>query len=297
MEKEQAKSPIVEGLQGMAVALSLECSRCGYELRGMLADTNCPECGEPIRLTIIESIDPAARRLSPIQFPKRVGNSITVVVAAYLLSALLAITALLIHAPVISLPHVLQSIPAKPLVLASAGFGLLAFVALLPMISMCSRKELVGCKGGLSLTSTGLLVWSGSMFLAYIVLFVQSNQSGAMAMLFDTCLPAITAGIVFSGFKKLVPRLGLRSRAFRQAQGSRQRMNDLLVALVFVLIGRALIIASPGDTNLAMLGLIVMIMSLSLIVFGLGYLLRNTIWIRQALVTPPPALSDLLHIK
>ena len=74
-------------------------------------------------------------------------------------------------------------------------------------------------------------------------------------------------------------------------------MNDLLVALVFVLIGRALIIASPGDTNLAMLGLIVMIMSLSLIVFGLGYLLRNTIWIRQALVTPPPALSDLLHIK
>jgi hypothetical protein len=135
------------------------------------------------------------------------------------------------------------------------------------------------------------------MLLAYIVLFVQSNQSGAMAMLFDTCLPAITAGIVFSGFKKLVPRLGLRSRAFRQAQGSRQRMNDLLVALVFVLIGRALIIASPGDTNLAMLGLIVMIMSLSLIVFGLGYLLRNTIWIRQALVTPPPALSDLLHIK
>ncbi|MBT5137326.1 MAG: hypothetical protein HOM36_07190 [Phycisphaerae bacterium] len=297
MEQEQAKSPIVEGLQGMAVALSLECSRCGYELRGMLADTNCPECGEPIRLTIIESIDPAARRLSPIQFPKRVGNSITAVVAAYLLSALLAITALLIHAPVISLPHVLQSIPAKPLVLASACFGLLAFVALLPMISMYSHKELVGCRGGLSLTSTGLLVWSGSMFLAYMVLFVQSNQSGPMAMLFDTCLPAITAGIVFSGFKKLVPRLGLRSRAFRQAQGSRQRMNDLLVALVFVLIGRALIIASPGDTNLAMFGLIVMIMSLSLIVFGLGYLLRNTIWIRQALVAPPPALSDLLHIK
>ena len=94
MEKEQAKSPIVEGLQGMAVALSLECSRCGYELRGMLADINCPECGEPIRHTIIESIDPAARRLSPIQFPKRVGNSITTVVAAYLLSALLLIAKL-----------------------------------------------------------------------------------------------------------------------------------------------------------------------------------------------------------
>jgi hypothetical protein len=204
---------------------------------------------------------------------------------------------MLIHAPVIPLPRIMQSIPPQQLVLASASFGLLALVALLPMLSMCTRKELVGCKGGLSLTCTGLLVWSCSMFLAYVMLFGQFKQGGAMSMLFDTCLPAITAGIVFSGFKKLVPRLGLRSRAFRQARGSRQRMNDLLVALVFVLVGRSLIVVSPGDTNLAMFGLIVMIMSLSLIVFGLGYLLRNTIWIRQSLITPPPALSDLLRIQ
>ena len=113
-------------------------------------------------------------------------------------------------------------------------------------------------------------------------------------MLFDACLPALTAALVFSGFKKLIPRLGLRSRAFRQAQGSRQRMNDLLVALLFVLVGRVLIVTSASDSNLAILGLIIMVMSISLILIGFGYLVRNTIWIRQALATPPPALSDLL---
>jgi len=46
-----------------------------------------------------------------------------------------------------------------------------------------------------------------------------------------------------------------------------------------------------------LLGLIIMVMSLSLIVIGLGYLLRNVIWIRNALITPPPALIDLLHLR
>jgi hypothetical protein len=115
-------------------------------------------------------------------------------------------------------------------------------------------------------------------------------------MLFDTCLPSISAGIVFSGFRKLIPRLGQRSRAFRQAQGSRQRMKDLLVALVVIIVGRTMLNTSSTDSNLSILGLIIMVMSVSFIIIGLLYVLRNTIWIRNALVTPPPTLSELLHV-
>jgi hypothetical protein len=74
-------------------------------------------------------------------------------------------------------------------------------------------------------------------------------------------------------------------------------MNDLLAALVVILVGRLLIAISPADSNPSLLGLIVMVMSISLVVIGLGYLLRNTVWIRNALVSPPPALSDLLRPK
>ena len=74
-------------------------------------------------------------------------------------------------------------------------------------------------------------------------------------------------------------------------------MNDLLAALVVIIVGRTLIVVSTTDSNLSLLGLIVMVMSLSLVVIGLGYLLRNTAWIRNALISPAPALLDLLRPK
>ena len=128
-----------------------------------------------------------------------------------------------------------------------------------------------------------------------MVLLPNPLHSAPVAMFFDTCLPVVAAALVFSGFRKLVPRLGQRSRAFRQAQGSRQRMSDLLLTLIVVIVGRTFIAVSPGDSNLSMFGLITMVISMSLVVVGLGYLLRNTAWIRRALVTPPPALSELLR--
>ena len=132
------------------------------------------------------------------------------------------------------------------------------------------------------------------MVLIAMILLGSSSNSEAVTMLFDTCLPVVAGGLVFSGFRRLVPRLGQRSRAFRQAQGSRQRMNDLLAALVVIIVGRTLLVVAAPDSNLALLGLIVMVMSFSLVVIGFGYLLRNIVWIRNALISPPPALPELL---
>ena len=132
------------------------------------------------------------------------------------------------------------------------------------------------------------------MVLIATILLGSGTNSEAFTMLFDTCLPVVASGLVFSGFRRLIPRLGQRSRAFRQAQGSRQRMNDLLAALVVIIVGRTFLIVSSSDSNLSLLGLIVMVMSISLVVIGLGYLLRNIVWIRNALISPPPALPELL---
>jgi hypothetical protein len=290
------QSPIAEDLSKMNIAIHLPCARCGYDLRGMGAHGDCPECGEPIRLTIIETIDPASRRLSPIQHPTAVGNEITGIVASFFASTLCVVIALLINAPsTIPTPQFIRILPTSVLLWAAAGFGFLAFLCLAPMMRMCQRKELSGCRLGILMTGSGLLLWSTSMLLVVALLFSSSDQYPTFGMLFDTCLPIVSASIVFSGFRKLIPRLGQRSRAFRQALGSRQRMNDLLAVLVVIIIGRTCIETSPPDSNLAILGLIVMIMSISFIVIGLAYVLRNTFWIRRALITPPPALTELLY--
>jgi hypothetical protein len=296
--EEPAKSPIADGLSKMQVALHMPCARCGYELRELIADGDCPECGEPIRLTIIEVVDPTSRRLVPIQNPKAVGNSIIGVVFFFFFAAILAVLAFLSRAPEsLPIPDFIHLFPTSGFVWLSAIAGLASLLNLIPMIRMCRQSVLIGCRAGIVFTFFGLCLWSLSMALIAIFLLDNPSHSSAVTMLFDTCLPVVASGLVFSGFRRLVPRLGQRSRAFRQAQGSRQRMNDLLAALVVIIVGRTLIVVSTTDSNLSLLGLIVMVMSLSLVVIGLGYLLRNTAWIRNALISPAPALLDLLRPK
>jgi len=294
----KTKSPIADDLSQMRVVLSMPCRRCGYELKELEADGDCPECGEPIRLTIIEAVDPTSRRLQPIHKPKTVGNLIAGVVLFYFVAIVIAVLALVSRAPEsLPIPSALRSISTISFVWTSALTSIIALACLVPMMRMCQRQEIAGCRKGIVMTFSGLLLWSISMGINAWMLLNIKIQSPEVAMLIDTCLPVVSAGLVFSGFRHLIPRLGQRSRAFRQAQGSRQRMNDLLAALVVIIIGRTFLAVSDSDSNLALLGLIIMVMSLSLIVIGLGYLLRNAIWIRNALITPPPALIDLLHLK
>jgi hypothetical protein len=294
--KSNPKSPLADSLSQTRVVLSMPCARCGYELRELLADGDCPECGEPIRLTIIEVVDPTSRRLQPINNPKVVGNAILGVVFFFFLAAITAVIAILSHAPSsLPIPEFVQDFNTRGLVWFSVCSSVAAIVCLFPIAKMCQQSVLEGCRKGIMLSFFGMWLWTISMVVVSLVLLRGDPKSSAVTMLFDTCLPVISAGVIFSGFKNLVPRLGQRSRAFRQAQGSRQRMNDLLAALVVVIIGRTLLVVSAPDSNLSLLGLIVLLMSMSLIVIGLGYLLRNTIWIRNALIAPPPALSTLLR--
>ena len=290
------KSPIAEELTQMRVSISLPCARCGYDMRGLAADGDCPECGEPIRLTIIEVIDPAARRLEPIHNQKLIGNSIFGIVLFYFISVALAAFAALGHSPdSLPVPESLRTFPSSTFLWISSAGGFVALLNLTPIMVLYRHNELQDCRQGIALTFVGLVLWVISMVLISIVLLPNPLHSAPVAMFFDTCLPVVAAALVFSGFRKLIPRLGQRSRAFRQAQGSRQRMSDLLLTLIVVIVGRTFIAVSPGDSNLSMFGLITMVISMSLVVVGLGYLLRNTAWIRRALVTPPPALSELLR--
>lgn len=73
-EKESAGDPGTEVVP-IAAALvrdlrgDLPCGRCRYNLRGLTVRGNCPECGLPIRVTLLAVVDPWAKELQPIRFP------------------------------------------------------------------------------------------------------------------------------------------------------------------------------------------------------------------------------------
>lgn len=48
----------------------LRCIRCGYNLRGLSIREMCPECGLPVRATLLGVVDPRAHELVPLAHPR-----------------------------------------------------------------------------------------------------------------------------------------------------------------------------------------------------------------------------------
>ena len=289
-------SPITLQLADMVLKRSLPCTRCGYDLNALAADGDCPECSEPIRLTIIDAVDPAARRLPPIEQPRTIGYAIVGVSTFLLFAIVCAVLVFMSRAPTTAhVPQVIQMFSDPFWVCASSALAVLALISLMPLLHMCRSGVIQGCRLGIILTATGLLVWSLVLGASRWILFGSTSIDSPITPMFDTVLPAFALSLTFFGLRILVPRLGQRSRDFRLAQGGRQRMMDLLAALVFVVIGRTCVFVSQQDSNFATLGVILMVLSVALIIFGLLYLVRNTLWIKASLCSPPPSIAQLLR--
>ena len=293
---QSTNSPIAEDLAQLRVAMSLECIRCGYDLFGLDANSDCPECSKPVRLTIFDTIDPISKRLEPLQHPAFVGNMIGITVTCCAVAGLFAIIASFIFPPqFIQLPVRVQTQDYMFLFFLSSIFGVFGMISVFLLLKhLCKSQELQSCRTGMILAVGGFLGWSISMMLFVGTLRFPRHSPPETSLFFHTLFPVLSAALVFLGFRIIIPQIGRRSRAFRQAQANRQRMNDMVGALGVVVVGRYLMGTSAEDTVLYTFGGILEVMSIALILVGLGYLVWNTLWIRNSLVTPPPSLQELL---
>lgn len=66
----------------------MPCIRCGYNLKGLTIRGMCSECGLSVRTTLLAKIDPMAKELRPIRYPRLTAVGLIVWSAAGLLSAL-----------------------------------------------------------------------------------------------------------------------------------------------------------------------------------------------------------------
>lgn len=294
--KPSETSPMTMELAQMRVAIPLDCIQCGYDLNGLDASKDCPECSEPVRLSIIKAVDPVAKRMGQFKNPSHVGNVIFFAVACCVLAGLVAITASFIF------PPQFIPLPVRPTYSDSLFYplvsGICAFIGFIFMMLLLRQsmdEELRACRQGIILVSIGLFCWMLCMVIFSGLVRDIHHQSPQTPMLYDTVLPTMSAAFVFIGLRKIIPLLGKRSRAFRRAQENRQRMNDMLGALGVVIVGRWIMAGSDKETVLYTFGGIIEVMSFALIVVGLGYLLWNTYWIRNSLIFPPPLLQELLE--
>ncbi len=295
-QKPDQTPPILQDLSQVRIAIPFNCIRCNYELVGLAGDADCPECGRPIRISIYETIDPATKRLSQLPKPNIIGNMLPLMLISFFISAVWAFIGAAVvssHFSSCSSLH-LRLRDTEPFTVALV-FAILAFCFSIPILKANRNEHLEGCHKGLLLICTGSLCWGVSMLLAMLYVRKEVHAQDLSVVLYDTLFPSVSGVILFIGFKMFIPRIGIRSRAFRQAQVSRQRMNDLLIALVVVCFGRILMATNQVDSNSYTLGSIIMIMGMSFVLVGLGYTVWNTLWIRKSLISPPPSIQELVR--
>jgi hypothetical protein len=280
------------------VASPVHCRWCGYNLYGLRADGSCPECGREIWETILQTVDPAARRLPELHNPAAVGNALV-----WLILCMVVVAVLLVVRPVaVGIDAMdrsgLRNLEAWTPVGLSFAAGLVALAGLWSVWQLAPpRAERPGDAAWryVRLLGCGLFCW------AVLMMAAASVEMSFAPRWVVTALRLMLAGaaiLALMGLRGVLEVIGLRSRQYRTARGGRQGIQAMIAAMLGNAFGHAihLLASLAGEARfLATLGTVVIVISTLMLVIGLVYLVVNALWIRRSLRFPPPAWDQILR--
>lgn len=283
------------------------CARCAYDIRGLPVEGRCPECGLEVWVTLRHLVDPAASRLPKLRDPVGVGNALVWLV--FCMSAVAVLVAC--HALMLTLGVAPQT--RLPLFSWMVPHDLLLVAALIAMTATWSVIRFRLPWRGEQMRSVHFDVWLVGAAVAGMtgVCLLLWNREGEWAMRFIGVPPrevlaerfALHAALAtmslvgWVGLQGILNTIGKRSRAYRTAEQGRQNIRPMIGATMAIAAGSGLRILGTlldGWGRIGYLGTVIVWVSALMVLIGLGYLLVNALWIRKALLNPPPQLEDLI---
>ncbi|MBI1302299.1 MAG: hypothetical protein GC172_00650 [Phycisphaera sp.] len=265
----------------------LRCAQCGYDLEGLPARGACPECGCEIVVSLARRLDLDGPPARPAPESRRLAWALMLgalgVLGASMRTAEFAARTILDEyaarasgsRPLAALDTVADLLQLTAL--AGALLGLVALGALLPWRTerRLMRTRLVGC----------------GAFAIWAALIVPRPATIGVAA---TALPA---ALVLLALSPLLRELGPLSRVYRSRSSAKQRIDELLLAVVIAGVAAAAgafaADAVNDDTTVALLQ-IVAAASAGLAIIGFGYLALNCAWILRSTLSPDPTLAEVL---
>jgi hypothetical protein len=254
------------------------------------------------------TVDPAAARLPSLRNPKAVGNALVLFTICLLAGFMLLL--------VPSLQHLLEpwlfrnmvtwvsKFPTLtwPVSLTLGGIGLYAIWLLAPPWK--SEPQ------GAVWTDLGRMAFGYIGWLAFCTMWIEIRDTvlaarhGPEQKVAMHLAAAVFATIGLIGVRGVLRLVGQRSREYRRSKGSRQSVELIILTIATGWIGELAGYAGglswfPGSwrAETRVVSTILMWVSSLLVLIGLLYLLVNTLWIRKALRTPPPAFDEVLMPK
>ncbi len=250
---------------------SLPCTKCGYDLEGLEARGVCPECGTPIVESLTARLDASTARFEDMPNPRRVAGTVFLgSVGALGGSCILLALMLGLLAESTGMTELRTAVtPLRNTALVTTAIGFLGFTLMLPW-----RREqrFVRAK---ALGMVGFLAWCAAALVDVTTV--------------STTYCALPATLVLFAIAPLLRALAPRSRAYRNARATAQRVEGLLLSngLAGGASATALFFADAPDLSgwTGTLRAIALAAGLLTIV-GLAYLVLNAAWLVRASLKP-----------
>ena len=295
--EKQPDSVIARQLTG-----ALYCISCGYNLHGLSIRSSCPECGVPVRATILGIVDPHAEELTPLSHPRLTAIGLLMWSFGAMISVLMVWC--MRSAEVLRDIGVSAWMPSR---FAWAGVGglMISMIGAATLIRPhpgVTRREALRCSIGVSLYAALLFVYH-AIYIGHDVIspspiFAPGGDALGRSVL-RVLMFLLVAGIVW-GVRPAALGLAVRSVIVRTGRVDRQSLLAVLASLGIAALGVLLSIAthfSPVSIADIISIVSVVVISLGSVLFTVGMvnICIDTVRIYPVLVRPGVGLGDIFE--
>lgn len=280
----------------------LWCIGCGYNLRGLSIRELCPECGTPVRATILGVVDPKAHELAPLTAPRLVGVG--------LIAWAVGLWAAVACVGVMRIAEILREVagsrwwPGWAPALGTLGLivsGLAAITMIRPH-RFITRWEAMRAAGGVAAYIPLVLI--------YYAIYARVDRSSPAPFLkpgpqeFERAMLRLGmflfVAMMIVGLRVAARGLAVRSVVVRTGRVDRQSMMAVLASFGVAAAGDAMHVLSalagggPGDL-LATVGTVLVAVGSVLVVVGVSNIVLDTFRLWPVIVRPGVGLGDVLE--
>lgn len=302
----EPQTPFAAGPDELARELfgDLPCIGCRYNLRGLSIRHSCPECGLPVRATILAHVDPHAGELQPVRFPKLTAGGLILWSGSALLGAILV---WFIRIGGLGSAYLGYHIDGRPIavlsVMALGASGIGALVLIRPQ----RDSPLVD-----SLLAGGAVVLYAPLIAVHWWILVGADQS-MIEPYFRTGGPpaersllriafGLMLALMIAGLRRNARRLTARSVLIRTGRVDRQTMLAVLIAVLGAAFGDALhLLATTLPEDLAdiarLIGTFLVVSASMFVTIGLAGILIDSIRLRPAVAHEVLSIDDLTTLR
>lgn len=279
------------------------CARCRYDLGGLSIREVCPECGLPIRATLLAVVDPHADQLRPLARPRLTAAGVVL----WALSAFAAAGAIW-GLRIAEIAETEFGVVLRWGALAPLSVALLALSAIGAMVLV--RPHAGVARGQVAGSLIGLACYVPLVWCAWWGLVVLDGRVAQPFLGSDVMTPArvmtrlgfgLSAIGIVAGLRVPARALAARSVLVRSGRVGRQTMLAVAAAFGVAMLGDLCLLAASagvgeprGPEVTAAVGTVLIAIGSLLVTLGLWGVLVDTVRLVPVLARPPIGLGDVV---